>query len=294
MIWKARLWLILFICVLVLAPFLVPSPYSDPVHVQPLSHWLAKLGRDSTREEQSAAREAIWALGDQAVPQLVFWIGAKESQLSKLALKVEALLGIDLPVTPVAVRHERAIAAFHILGSRADNAIPALASLARDPRTALPATRALTSLGAGALEPLLVALENGPPEARTIAALDLGYRAIPDGRSVQSLIDALQDEDAKVRWTAAHALARFPGAADLVVPALVSALSDPDQSVRGRAISSLGDLGTNAEPALPALIALSQKHPELIWFLSGAVTRISPRVAEEHGLLSSARLVSYE
>ena len=111
------------------------------------------------------------------------------------------------------------------------------------------AVQALTALGALAVGPLIVALENGPWPVRQQAAKALG--AIGDVRAVEPLIAALGHGRLRVRREAARALGKIGDAR--AVPSLIVALRDRTSDVRGEAAEALGQIGA---PAVPALIAV--------------------------------------
>ena len=71
---------------------------------------------------------------------------------------------------------------------------------------------------------------------------------------VDVLMEALEDDDARVRAAAALALGRFLPDAPAVVGALEAVLGDPDLSVRESAVMSLGELGPNSASAIDALM----------------------------------------
>jgi hypothetical protein len=70
---------------------------------------------------------------------------------------------------------------------------------------------------------------------------------------VSALIQALEDENSRVRRSAARALGRI-GPEEGVVPALIQALGDEDSDVRWHAARALGLIGPGAAEAVPALI----------------------------------------
>lgn len=110
------------------------------------------------------------------------------------------------------------------------------------------AVEALTALGALAVGPLIVALENGPWQVRQQAAKALGK--IGDRRAVEPLIAALGHGRLRVRREAARALGRI--ADPRAVPPLIAALRDRTGDVRREGAAALVKIGA---PAVPALIA---------------------------------------
>lgn len=82
------------------------------------------------------------------------------------------------------------------------------------------------------LEEYLEKLKSPEPEVRRRAARDLAY--LNDARAVPYLIDALSDNDKKVRWRAAYALGHFgEEGSEEAFRALASRLEiEPDWNVR--------------------------------------------------------------
>jgi HEAT repeat protein len=74
--------------------------------------------------------------------------------------------------------------------------------------------------------------------------------------AVVPLIQALADPDPGARTQAARALARIGPAAKEAVPELMRCLDDPDEEVRQAAARALGQIGPAAAPAVPALVGL--------------------------------------
>jgi len=74
---------------------------------------------------------------------------------------------------------------------------------------------------------------------------EIGEPAVP------TLIEALGDEDRRVRGGVARALG---GIGEPAVPALIKALGDEDEIVRLRALRALGGIGKPAKDAVPVLI----------------------------------------
>lgn len=85
---------------------------------------------------------------------------------------------------------------------------------------------------------------------RLRAAKDLGRLGWLARDAMPALVRALDDEEAKVRETAAHAIG---GMGPEALEALVLMLGHPDKYVRRHAVWALGKLGPLARPALPDL-----------------------------------------
>jgi hypothetical protein len=114
------------------------------------------------------------------------------------------------------------------------------------------AAEALGQIGdAGAVEPLITALEDSAWNVRGVVVLALGQ--IGDVRSVGPLIEALNDEYAGVRMNAAGVLGTF-GDPSVFKP-LITALKDEYAEVRMNAAISLGEIGDRraVKPLIAAL-----------------------------------------
>jgi HEAT repeat protein len=81
--------------------------------------------------------------------------------------------------------------------------------------------------------------------------------AIPGvkGSTLPQLLDALEDEDARVRWHAAYAIGFFRPSMNDIGSRLIQLLQHETGGVRWIAAYMLGELGNQAVPAIPALLA---------------------------------------
>ena len=73
----------------------------------------------------------------------------------------------------------------------------------------------------------------------------------PVDERVRALVEALEDPNARVRYSALEAMAVMGPDARAAVPALAEALGDPDAGVRGAAAGALRAIGSEAKPAVP-------------------------------------------
>ncbi|QJW96602.1 HEAT repeat domain-containing protein [Frigoriglobus tundricola] len=109
------------------------------------------------------------------------------------------------------------------------------------------------------LPALIRELRSQSPADRTRAAKDLGRLGWLAREALPALVGALQDDDAKVRESAAHAVGLMGPEA---LPALVEMLGHDDKYVRRNAVWALGKLGPLARPALNDLcLALKDADP---------------------------------
>ena len=108
--------------------------------------------------------------------------------------------------------------------------------------------------GAAAVPALIEALKDDDADVRSSAADVLGNIGAEAKAAVPALIEALKDDDADVRSSTAYALGNIGAEAKAAVPALVEALEDDDADVRSGAAYALGNIGAEAKAAVPALV----------------------------------------
>ena len=288
---------ILAFCALIAGVLLYPreSVADSEYDGKPLSFWLTQLDLSKSAEAKGKAQEAIDALGTNCIPHLLWLLRQEDSMVKEWGLWFDRKIAfIDFGFEPASVKHERALAAFRILGLRAEPFADDLALLLDRQETSLAATTALSNLGLVAVPGLAKAMTNDNPKVRASAALELGYRR--DGaRSLPLLLRALaEDPNAEVRSTAALALSRFQDGSNVVVSALITALDDQYPQVGSAAASSLGELGAKAHAAVPRLKQLAAAQGPLAPAASGALIKINPNAARESGIPITARMESFE
>ena len=109
------------------------------------------------------------------------------------------------------------------------------------------------------LPALVRALHSQSPTDRARAARDLGRLGWLAREALPALVTALQDDDAKVRETGAHAIGLMGPEA---LPALIEMLAHDDKYVRRQAVWALSKLGPLARPTLGDLCrALKDADP---------------------------------
>jgi HEAT repeat protein len=150
-----------------------------------------------------------------------------------------------------------ALKASAILGARAAEAIPEVASALREPAYAPEAALALSFMGSAAVPTLLEAIKSDEPVVRREALRSLGKlreRASIDPQIVVPLLlDSLKDPDPSVRNVAVTYLGIVRDNAEKEVAGLIKALDDAEAPVRQAAAVALAAYGALAEPAIPAL-----------------------------------------
>ena len=134
------------------------------------------------------------------------------------------------------------------------------------------AVRLGTLADADAVAPLVEALRTDPDffvcETVTWALVRCGWAA------VEPVIALLDDESARARARAAHALSKLGDAR--AVPALIDRLNEQELAVREKCVLALGQLGGDA--AMDALVALlGDQQPELATAVSRALESCGER-----------------
>jgi len=239
-----------------------------------LSAWLREYRSalnviDGDREEAGkTARNAIQAIGTNAIPTLVRMLGKKDSFVVSKLLALWNRHFSSLPRWaryPGWLRHQAAFLnnyaehGFEILGADAQQAVPALIALYEQnvsPYSQVATSRALIAIG---------------PAAQRMA--------------IPSFLRAAASSNAPARNVAVQALSGVDAEQRQVVPALTAALSDTNFVIRMVAASGLGRFGTNAEQAVPALVLmLSDPSPQVRPEATNALKRIDPEAAARAGV----------
>lgn len=137
---------------------------------------------------------------------------------------------IKIEYTYASEWHRRARHGFEVLGSQAQNAVPALIGvLGQNPsRTS----------GSDAEDAIDV----------------LGFIGPPAVQAIPSLLRWSDNGDPRIRCDAILALGRIHSDPEKVVPALTNVLGDPDFTVRVYALIALEQFGPAAKAAVPVLV----------------------------------------
>ena len=248
--------------------------HSDPVYKgRPLPVWLREL--EPSEPTAPEARKAIRAIGPAALPYLISELGFKYSAPRRFVFNYVRVHLLDIcrsgPFSTWfypgdAGRHWRAMLAIEELGTNAVPAIPQIAKLLGDPRTAFSAARALGSTGPDAV-PILTALLNDPKaqtEARRGAAEGAGSLGDSGGALVPTLIRCLHDQDEALHVLAARSLGWVRTNPQDAVPALAACLSSSSHILRLVAIGSLGNYRQAAKSAESQLTNLANDPDQVI------------------------------
>lgn len=259
---------------------------AEPLHDgQPLSYHLGSLTYGDVRRER-AAREAVRAIGSNAVPHLIRILEARESRFKTCfdeLVRRQSL--IRFRFEPLSVRQMHAAMACQELGPVAAPAIPALAALVADPELAQWAVPALAEIGPQTFPLLTNALFSGNATAKAAAAGSLRHMR-PRELAAPPLLRTLQSPDASLRSLAAESLGALGLDTSAIVTALIPRLDDVDGSVRIAAARSLGWLGHSASAAVPKLIELYRSEEGMPgqWQVATALASIDSAAAERAGV----------
>lgn len=218
--------------------------------------------KDRKMEVRQQAADALAWLDPPAraaVPALVAALKDEESKVVKKACNTLAFIG-DAGAAPALletfqagdeeVRAAAARALWH-LGPKARQVMPALLSLAQGPiDKTTPARVLLASFGPRVVPVLVDALHDEDAARRETAAEVLGRIGPPARPAVSELIAALKDKSSAVALTAAMALAEIDSTrARPAVPLLADSIGTPG------AAQALANIGSDARSAVPALLA---------------------------------------
>ena len=118
----------------------------------------------------------------------------------------------------------------------------------------------------------------GPEASERASAARSLSRSSPTQELVSALIEALQDEDAKVRRAACYGIRDFGADAEAGVRPLGRLLQDPETDVRSCAAGAMGSMG----PAAAAMV------PDLSRLLNDPETSVRQRAAESLGRIGPA------
>lgn len=176
------------------------------------------------------------------------------NSLSDLALDAAATLNRAMSDEDSVVRWRSASAVTAVHAATVPQLLAAVTST--DPEVRRLAITSLRGLGANALTPFVQALHDDDARMRQAAAVTLGQIGLGAIDAVPQLVTALTDADARVRAAAALSLSTFGPHAMEAVPALRTALSDEFAGVRARAAFALGQIGPSARRAAEELARL--------------------------------------
>lgn len=234
----------------------------DPIYQgKRLSVWLVDLDARSAGAQRDGAREAVWALGTNALGPLPNMLRARDHLPQKILANLNGFGATRSPVgfhfTTAVDEHHRALAAYGLLGPIASPDVPLLSRML---------------------------LEETRPEVRLQAARALHciHPVGPDAApAAASLAAASRDTDSEVRYASTFALVVIRPEASLLVPVLVERLSDPFAPTRDIAKSGLLALG---DAAISVLRDACRTNEIASNVLRQIHARKSPHLMEQKGI----------
>ena len=239
------------------------------------------------RERADAARQAIKAIGTNALPYLVSEFVRPESKwrtsFNRWASKHPS---IRFRFADFDTRVLAAANGLGILGRDAAPALPTLAEYLGDSRMGFTAAMAMGKAEDLAIPYFLKAIASGDSLAaenagKVIANLMQMRDTEP---AIPGLIQMLQHTNESTRRVAAWTLGGLRSQTEAMVPALTTALSDPVAIVQFHAAHALARKGKHSLPAVPTLLRLmTNSDPQLALAASNAVAQIDPAALPPRG-----------
>lgn len=270
----------------VTAALVVSKPPREPEYDGlPLSDYLRSLTYSQVRLERSA-RDAIRAMGSNAVPHLIRILDARESRFKTWFNEVAKRQSfIHFRFTPLDACQVQAAMACQELGPAAAPAIPSLAKLVDDPQLGSWAVAALAEISPQTFPLLTNALNSRWPATRFAAVGQLRL-ARPRERAVPPLLVALSSQESNMRGIAAESLGALGVHSTEVVTALTACLDDPDSNIRVIAARSLGWCGSAAAVSVPKLLELYRSREGMPdqQSIAEALASIEPATVQRLGL----------
>jgi hypothetical protein len=237
------------------------ASHPEPVyHGKGLKFWLENYEHDmlalhlgARPEQTSGARDAIRAMGTNAIPRLLGMLRERDGALHSALIKLWDRHVMRLRWVPAWLRHPAwvrnsavvenrlAMTGFEILRDDARLAVPALIGIYQENiswSSLYAASSALVSIGSAASNaiPVFVQVASDPRDARRESAVDalvqMNYRMKLEPRLlVPVFTNALNDPRWAVRRTAAEGLANLGPAGRQAVPTLLQSLNDTNRFV---------------------------------------------------------------
>jgi hypothetical protein len=233
--------------------------------------------------------EAIKAIGTNALPYLLNWIGGQPpTQRSRLLghLRKLPLLSSVVPKEERTVSASDAAAGFCALGPQARGAIPKLTRILDNSNYNYPgvAASALGGIGKDAIPALLELVTNRPAhKSIPIPALESAWFALGTNGCLTEpvLLSHLTDNVKPGVPVTCASLLRMLGRMKIetkaAVPALCAAIESSNRVVRIVALNALPDFGDRARPAVPLLLkALTDPASDIRRNATNVLTRIDP------------------
>jgi HEAT repeat protein len=249
-----------------------------------LTDWVHLLFSDDPAEVK-AAQAAIQSIGPKAMPYV---IGELRQTDSRFTWELRGNLPHWLRWQDAMSRRETALDACLELGPQAKEVIPELERILTeypldvlsddyDERTLT--ARALGLIGAEALPVLIRAARSPDAWVRACAVAGIGYMDKPERAAIDAVKSSLTDENEKVRFHAAIALAKLGKPSEAWLPTFQEFLAHENEYARWCAIHAVGWLGPRGRPAEPMIRGMLD-DPNMATAATEALRRIGNEPAE--------------
>lgn len=270
----------------------------DPrYHGRTLTSWLWQCSDTPLNETQrlQEAQQAIRAIGARnALPKLLnlvearddpvsLWLIAKTDKYRTRFLRWKSSERYSYDDWQRSRWHsaedfqQLGIAGFEALETNAAPAVSELTKLLSDQEHAFAATRCLVAIGTPAEKSVIQALTNKDAEVRYFATQQLAWVTEDDQVYLAKMRECLRDPDGSVRFAAVQGMGLQTQAPDLAVPLLLEGLRDKQDTVASWAAKFLVNFGTNAERAFPDLSnAVEHGGPNTVYQAMKTLVAIAP------------------
>ena len=259
-----------------------------------LMDWAADLAVQNTARS-AAAREAIVALGPQAVPTLIRTVRRPDPALAGPLIRVGRYLPLAtyqtlcdwVKPTANATARSHALRALALLGPVAEPAVPTLARITRAPPPNqrvtewMQATQALGKIGRAAVAPLLDAFTNAPDHLRVHPLLAFAEVGPAAAEAIPAVL-AVFTTKPNAEWSA---LAGFLCAAggETTLPQFLQHLDSPDPVLQFKASEVLYQMAECSSAVRDGLIAAGGTQPTRVRF---EVVRALGRLSATRGVVA--------
>jgi len=271
-----------------------------------LSQWLevqdqcafAKSADVITRSNQAV--QAIRAIGTNGIPFALGWLSYEPSKwndkLQSMALRTPFSDHQKHLIFRMLSDGERrsgyAISYFWTLSSNGNDAIPALAQMARRTNAEWPSHRAMCCLaliGSNALPAVTEILAETNSAIRASAIGNIGlerYRRAADwSAAVPLFLHYANDPDTNVSYASISTLGVIAHEPETCIPLITNKLTSTNFVMRRVAIGALGGFGSRASSAVPLLLPMLNDRDETV---RSAATNALKKIAPE-ALASASR-----
>jgi len=255
--WRGLVW-VLGMAAVVAIGVLVRT--GEPSHGgKSLTHWTTQLIAPNSPEADEA-RQAIRQIGEDALPFILRDLSAKDAAWKiKVSDWLERQSLIKVQFTRAWERRTRAAEAIVALGPDAKRAVPDLVELVRrDDGLGHTAGRVLCAIGPDAVPVAIGLLADTNTAVRVVAVSVLGVLTNEPEPAVYGLVTCLEDQDVRVRSSAARSLGSYGARAAVAIPALQRMMNSRETAYD--TAFGLAGVGAEARPLLTGLSSSANQH----------------------------------